>query len=80
MILNQQQINRLKYFLLNEPTEEELVRCNECWGWKSSMEKCENGEICERYTPNDSDLIGTKNIINDLFDTIEYLLEMKMGK
>jgi hypothetical protein len=81
MILNQQQIDRLKEFLLKEPTEEELVRCNECWGWKNSIEKCENGDICQRYTPTDfKNLEGTENLVKDLFDTIENLLNNNEGQ
>lgn len=70
MIININDIERLRKFVLDTPTDEELRLCNYCTNVKEDT-KCKDKDICYKYTP----VVGenTMKLIKDLFDTIEYL-------
>ena len=78
MIVDERDIERIKKFVLDEPTEDELDMCDKC-GFNEYIESCINRDICLRYTPLE---IGDESmkLVRDLFDTIDYLMEVNSRK
>jgi len=85
MIINLKDINRLRKFILDEPTEEEIDICNNCDianrndNNDISNIQCKDKDICFKYTPV---LIEDKMsiLLTDLFDTLENLINNQIRK
>ena len=77
MIINIAEFNELKEFFSNGSEESRNYaeeNCCECIPEENN--KCQYKEICLRYYPKDHNGIDYKDIlIQDLFDTIEFLLK-----
>ena len=70
MYLNQTEIAKLKTLIFTATEDEDNPnKCMECK--QDSLEYCEYANLCNRYGAiNRADGM---NILNDLFDTIEYM-------
>jgi len=75
MILDERDIENIKSFVFDESTEEELEMCNKCGFTEEINKDCVYKDICTRYSPIE---IGDEsmNLVRDLFDTIDYLVEI----
>lgn len=81
MIIDLKEIEKLRKFIFNEIglLSEEAQICHECWN-NIKKYKCKDYDFCQKYTPitvgrNITDQDGMTNLINDLFDTIKYLMK-----
>ena len=84
MIINLKDIKKLRKFILDKPTEEEIDICNNCDidnrnNNDISNIQCKDKDICFKYTPI---LIEDKMnvLLTDLFDTLENLINNKIRK
>ena len=69
MILNNTNLIELKILVLDETDEEDKMNCMDC---KPNNPNCNLIDMCNRYGQF-SFTGGAKNIVRDLFDTIESL-------
>jgi len=69
MILNNSDLIKLKVLILGETDEEDEVNCMEC---RPDNPRCGLVDMCNRYGSFNF-VEGAKDIVRDLFDTIEYI-------
>ncbi len=73
MIINLNNIHRLQEFFKSKSTDEQLDECTYCRLTQTKY-NCKDYDMCSKYTGSYN---NTLKLIDDLFDTIDYLVATK---